>query len=232
MMKRQGMQVYLIRHAQSENNVLTHETMHRRKAEPNLTELGYRQRLLLADFLAQADGFAMTHLYTSAMYRSMLTAEPVATALGLRAEVWVDLHEKGGMFQRQNGHIKGFTGMTRAAILKEFADYRLPDAVSDRGWYDVDLGMEPETHSFFRAIKVAQDLRERSHTDDALGLVSHAGFLDVLLKAIFDQLPSRPHTMRYYHYNTAITRIDYQGTRPVLHYMNRVDHLPAAMRSA
>ena len=226
------MQVYLIRHAQSENNVLTHETMHRRKAEPDLTELGYRQRQLLADFLAQADGLEMTHLYTSAMYRSMLTVEPVAKALGLQPEVWVDLHEKGGMFQRRNGHVEGFQGMTRAAILKEFADYRLPAAVSERGWYDVDLGMEPETHSFFRAIKVAQGLRERGYTDDALGLVSHAGFLDVLLKAIFDQLPSRPHTMRYYHYNTAITRIDYRESGPALHYMNRVDHLPAAMRSA
>ncbi len=231
------MRVYLIRHAQSENNVLTHETMHRRKADPDLTELGYRQRRQLADFLANAPesderGFEITHLYTSPMYRSMLTAGPVAKALGLQPEIWIDLYEKGGMFQRQNGHIQGFDGMARSAILKAFPDYQLPDAVSDRGWYDADMGMEPETHSFFRAIKVAKALRERSHSREVLGLVSHAGFLDVLLKAVFDQLPSRPYTMRYYHYNTAITRIDYQGPRPILHYMNRVDHLPAAMRSA
>ena len=230
------MRVYLIRHAQSENNVLTHETMHRRKTDPNLTELGYRQREELADFLANVPtagerGFEMSHLYTSPMYRSMLTAEPVAKALGLQPEIWVDLHEKGGMFQHRNGHVNGFCGMTRSAIVKEFPDYQA-DAVSESGWYDADLGREPETHSFFRAIKVAQDLRERGHTDEVLGLVSHAGFLDVLLKAIFDQLPSRPHTMRYYHYNTAITRVDYRGSRPILHYMNRVDHLPAAMYSA
>lgn len=231
------MHVYLIRHAQSENNILTHETMHRRKADPDLTELGYRQRRQLADFLSNAPesderGFDITHLYTSPMYRSMLTAEPVAKALGLQPEIWIDLYEKGGMFQRQNGHIKGFDGMARSAILKAFPDYQLPAAVSDSGWYDADMGMEPETHSFFRAIKVAKDLRERSHSSEVLGLVSHAGFLDVLLKAIFDQLPSRPYTMRYYHYNTAITRIDYQESRPILHYMNRVDHLPAAMHSA
>ena len=231
------MHVYLIRHAQSENNVLKPETMHRRKAEPDLTELGYQQRQYLADFLtgapeAQSSGMDITHLYTSPMYRSMLTAAPIAKALGLRPRLWVDLHEKGGMFQRQNGHVNGFNGMTRTAILQEFPDYLLPDAVSERGWYNPDLGREPETHSFFRAIKVAQDLQERSHADHVLGLVSHAGFLDVLLKAIFDQLPSRPHTMRYYHGNTAITRIDYPESGPTLHYMNRVDHLPASMRSA
>jgi len=226
------MRIYLIRHAQSENNILNQETMHRRKVDPDLTELGYQQRQRLADFLAAPENeLEITHLYTSPMYRSLLTAEPVAKALGLQPKIWIDLHEKGGMFQRQNGHINGFNGMTRAAILNKFPDYQLPDAVSDSGWYDASLGLEPETHSFFRAIKVAKDLRERSHTNDVLGLVSHAGFLDVLLKAIFAQLPSRPRTMRYYHENTAITRMDYWESRPILHYMNRVDHLSAAMRS-
>lgn len=226
------MRVYLIRHAQSENNILTPETMRHRKVDPDLTELGYQQRQYLADFLAQAAGFEMTHFYTSPMRRSLLTAAPVAKTLNLRPRLWVDLHEKGGMFQQQDGQVNGFNGMTRAAISQEFPDYLLSEDVSARGWYDASLGMEPETHSLFRAIKVAKALQERSHANDALGLVSHAGFLDVLLKAIFDQLPSRPYTMRYYHYNTAITRIDYRESGPALHYMNRVDHLPAAMRSA
>lgn len=230
------MHVYLIRHAQSENNVLTEGTMHQRKADPNLTPLGYQQREQLAEFLATAPeasqaGFEITHLYTSAMYRSLLTSQSIAAALGIKPSIWVDLHEKGGMFVRQNGYVNGFNGMTRSAILKEFPDYQLPAAVSDRGWYQAEMGMEPETHSFFRAIKVAKELRERSKTKDVIGLVSHAGFMDVLLKAIFDQLPSRPYTMRYYHYNTAITRVDYHGSRPVLHYMNRVDHLSAGLRS-
>lgn len=229
------MQVYLIRHAQSENNILSEENIHRRKVDPALTEMGYRQRDILADFLARADKpderFELTHLYTSAMYRSLLTAQPLGDGLNLQPQVWPDLHENGGMFQRQNGRTSGFNGMTRSAIQSEFPDYGLPDSVSESGWYDAELGMEPETHSLFRAIKVAKALRERGHVDDVIGLVSHAGFLDILLKAIFDQLPSRPHTMRYYHNNTAITRIDYQGSRPVLHYMNRVEHLPPEMRS-
>ena len=230
------MHVYLIRHAQSENNVLTVETIHSRKVDPDLTELGYQQRKRLARFLTNEPdvvgaGFEITRLYSSAMYRSMLTTQPVADALGLQPELWPDLHEKGGMFQQQNGQVKGFNGMTRSAISREFPALLLPESVSESGWYDANMGMEPETHCYYRAIKVARVLSDWSNSDDVIALVSHAGFLDVLLKAIFEQLPFRPYTMRYYHDNTAITRINYDGSRPLLHYMNRVDHLPAAMRS-
>lgn len=230
------MQVYLIRHAQSENNILTSETMHRRKVDPDLTELGYRQREALADYLANEadvgkDGLDIGCLYTSAMYRSLLTAQPVSAVLDMPPMVWTDLHEMGGMFRRQNGTVNGFAGMSRSDILSEFPLYRLPDTVSEAGWYDASLGYEPETHSVFRAIKVAKDLGERSKTEAVVALISHAGFLDILLKAIFGQLPSHPSAMRFYHNNTAITRIDYDRRGPALHYLNRVDHLPAAMRS-
>jgi broad specificity phosphatase PhoE len=232
------MRVYLIRHAQSENNILTEETLHLRKLDPDITPLGYEQRDLLAQFLATApevreDRFGITHLYCSAMYRTLLTTQPVADALNLQPEVWVDLHEKGGMFLRdEDDTITGYTGRTRSEILKDFPDYDLPDDVTENGWYDPELKLEPETHSFYRAIKVATELRHRAaDSNEVLALVSHAGFLDILLKAIFNQLPSRPYTMRYYHYNTAITRIDYQGRMPILHYMNRVDHLPMDKRS-
>lgn len=230
------MHLYLIRHAESENNALTPDAVHRRKVDPALTTLGCQQRDLLAEQLAtgmQMDGqpYAISRLYTSAMYRSLLTAEPVAAALGLAPRVWPDLHEKYGMYLRRNGHDIGFGGLKRSEIQAAFPNYNLPEAVSERGWYDADLGREPETRSFYRAIKVAQQLLEWRENDESVALISHAGFLDILLKAIFAQLPSRPHDMRYYHNNTAITRIDYDGRRPILHYLNRVDHLPAALRS-
>ncbi len=230
------MHVYLIRHAQSENNILTPGTMQRRKVDPDLTELGYQQREALAEYLANEselgdDGFGISRLYTSAMYRSLLTAHPVSSSLDMQPTVWVDLHEKGGMFRRENGSVNGFSGMSRSAIRQEFPSYRLPGAISENGWYDESMGFEPETHSAFRAIKVAKELSEWRQTDAVVALISHAGFLDILLKAIFGQLPSRPYSMSYYHNNTAITRVEFDGERPILHYLNRVDHLPPAMRS-
>lgn len=229
------MRVYLIRHAQSENNVLSEETIHRRKVDPALTEMGYRQRDILADFLARRgaddERFTISHLYASAMYRSLLTTQPLAARLNLQPQVWPDLHERGGMFLRRNGCTSGFPGMSRSAIQSEFPDFVLPDSITESGWYDADLGLEPESRSLSRAIKVAEALRERRHRGEAIALVSHAGFLDILLKAMFDQLPSRARSPHYYHNNTAITRIDFQGARPILHYMNRVEHLPPGLRS-
>ena len=226
------MQVYLIRHAQSENNALSAEAAQRRKVDPDLTDLGYQQRQRLADYLGnEADEIPIEQLYTSAMYRSLLTSQPVGEALDLPPALWLDIHEKGGMFLRQNGQVKGYGGMTRTAIGAAFPRVQLAEGLTERGWYDAALGMEPETRSHYRAIKVASELRSRAETDSVVALVSHAGFLDILIKALFDQLPSRAHTMRYYHNNTAITRIDITRGGTTMHYLNRVDHLPAAMRS-
>lgn len=226
------MRLYLIRHGQSENNILTEETFNQRKVDPDLTELGQEQAELLAHYLATSgDGFGITHLYCSAMHRALQTAHPISVMLGIQPQVWLELHEKGGLFLNEEGEIRGYPGMTRALILQTFPDYTLPDDISDVGWYKPEQGMEPETYSQFRALKVLDDLRERADSKDVIALVSHAGFLDVLLKAIFDQLPSEKHAMRYHHQNTAITRIEFIGKRPVLHYLNRVEHLPMEKRS-
>lgn len=135
------------------------------------------------------------------------------------------------MFQERDGRVRGYTGMTRAEIVAAFPGYRLPAEVDDGGWYDPKLGREPETRSYYRAIKVARAARERSDSDDVIALVSHAGFIDLLLKVLFEQLPARPYTMRYYHGNTAITRINFHRGWMTMHYMNRAEHLPADMRS-
>ena len=229
------MRLYLIRHAQSENNILTDATMDQRQVDPGLTELGLRQRDLLADFLANgaeigSEGFRIDRLYTSAMYRSLLTSQPISQALGLKPEVWLPLHELGGMYKRSNGSDLGFGGMSSADINLAFPAYQLPEAVTEAGWYDAKLGFEPIAHSLGRAETVARTLRQWSGSEDTIALVSHAGFLNLLLWAIFDDAPGHER-WRYYHNNTAITRIDYERGAPVLHYLNRVDHLGADLRS-
>lgn len=102
------MRLYLIRHAESENNVLSQESLHRRVVDPDLTPLGYRQRDLLARHIGaetdvNGEGYAITHLYTSAMYRSLLTTKPVSEALGVAPRVWPDLHEKAACSRNGTG---------------------------------------------------------------------------------------------------------------------------------
>ena len=127
------MKLYMIRHAQSVNNALANQRD--RVCDPTLTELGYQQADILAKHLASGvdpeyvigvseedtaadsrQGYKIDYLYCSAMHRSMLTAKPIAAALGLTPELWLDIHEHGGIFLDHGGEkgVVGYPGKTRS----------------------------------------------------------------------------------------------------------------------
>lgn len=242
------MRLFLIRHGQSVNNALYEAGREReRHFDPDLTEIGHLQAQKVAQYLAEADDmpgsmaekFNLTHLYCSAMTRAMQTAQPIGAALGIKPEVWVDAHELGGLFLADDENkITAYPGLTRAEISAKFTGYILPEQVSDKGWWNTDKLSETPPDFIARGIRVSQALLERAHTDERIGIVSHGGFMDVLIKAFLNNLPSPPDGLFYTHYNTAITRIDfgegYQGRavgaeRMRIHYQNRVQHLPSEL---
>jgi 2,3-bisphosphoglycerate-dependent phosphoglycerate mutase len=229
------MQLYIIRHAQSTNNALT--DLRRRVYDPPLTDLGHRQAEVTARHLAvgsdlrgalapngRPHGYPITHLYCSAMHRSLQTTAPIAARLDLAPTVWTDIHESGGIYlDSDDGSSVGYPGKTRAEILAEFPNFVLPDAVSDQGWW---TGAREEVDaSVARAARVAADLRHRQAATDVVAIVSHGDFIDLLLRAIFGQSPQTP--MYYYHHNTAISRLAFESHGHVeVSYLNRIEHLP------
>jgi broad specificity phosphatase PhoE len=105
------MQLYIIRHAQSTNNALADQRF--RVSDPGLTETGHRQAELLAEHLVHGSGrftsstnpagaagigYGITRLYCSPMLRALQTARPVSHALGLIPEIWIEIHEYGGIW--------------------------------------------------------------------------------------------------------------------------------------
>jgi broad specificity phosphatase PhoE len=241
------MRLYLIRHAQSTNNVLT--DLRQRTYDPDLTDLGYQQAQHLATYLAQSaemptgvfgterhagdTAFRFTHLYCSAMQRTLLTTQPLAQALGLQPQVWLDLHEIGGLFLDDGeGRTTGFGGITRSQAQARFPGYHLPDGLTEAGWWPPEHGEEKVPEFLARAIRVSLALRARARSDDRIALVTHGAFMNLLIKAFLNQLPGYAEDLFYAHYNTAITRLDFEeGDRLRLHYLNRFEHLPADMRS-
>lgn len=229
------MEVYLIRHGQSVNNALGSPAG--RSHDPELTEIGFRQAEILAAHLADGEcpeskwsgprggGYQLDRLYCSAMQRALQTAQPVGKMLGLQPEVWVDIHEQGGIYlDGDNSQRVGYPGLTRSQILEQFPDYVLPDEVTDSGWWN--RGFETVAAATGRATAVAAALIERAKTsDERIGLISHGMFTNLLIKALLNQLPSP--ASYFYHYNTAISRIDIRDDGYiVLHYLNRINHLP------
>lgn len=239
------MELYIIRHAQSTNNALADPRD--RDCDPTLTELGEHQADILARHLVagvelvppgtttngrERQGYDFSHVYCSPMWRSLQTAGPIGQALGLTPEVWTDIHEQGGIYLNHGdgrGPV-GYPGKTRQEIRAVYPHYVLPEEVTEQGWWNRDFEDWPICHQ--RASRVAAQLRQWAYgdewSDEHIAIVSHGGFVDALLKALFNQ--SSDGQLFYYHYNTAISRIDFRDDgRLAVRYLNRVDHLPAKL---
>jgi broad specificity phosphatase PhoE len=237
------MELYIIRHAQSTNNALT--DIRDRVMDPALTELGHRQAGAIATHLAKGinpemsvglteedtsvqrrQGYGLTRLYCSAMLRSLQTVQPIGEALGLNPEIYVDIHEHGGIYLDQDGGDRvGYPGKSRSEILTEFPNYLLPPEITENGWWNRDFEDWPACQG--RAIRIAGQLRElarQSGSEQRIGMVSHGGFISALLKALIDTAPGPGFF--FHHFNTSLTRVDFRPDgRLDIRYLNRIPHL-------
>ncbi len=243
------MELYIIRHGQSANNALGEDITNRVK-DPMLTDLGQRQAEKVAEHLASTDyaetafsyfpqqgereNYGITRMYCSAMYRALQTAQPIAKALALNPEVWIDIHEHGGIYlEEDSGRYIGHPGMTRAEVTEQFADYVLPDDLTPNGWWNKDIESIRDLDA--RARRVGDKLRDWSTDsdmrDERVALVTHGKFIDFLIKNLLDQRTNSNYY--YHHYNTAITRIDLKTDGEIdVRFINRSAHLPADMITA
>lgn len=232
------MELFLIRHGQSANNALG--DVKRRDKDPELTELGEEQAEHLSAYLAAGGHLSpgervegrplFDRLYCSPMIRAMRTAVPLGKKLGITPEVWVDIHEMGGIYLDHGGErgTVGYPGQTRGEMAARFPGYALPDEVGEDGWWAG--GMESFHVGQGRAIGVAAALRERAAENERIALVSHGGFGSCLLQALGRQLPAEG--VYYDHGNTAISRLELRdGGVTVMRYLNRLDHLPEELLS-
>lgn len=242
------MQLYLIRHGQSANNA-GGDDLFDRVEDPQLTETGKKQAQYLADFFAEANNreelvrlatvsearkqrhdFGFTHLYVSAMHRALQTALPIGKAVNLKPEIWVDIHEHGGIYLMETlSKSVARPGLTRAQITAEFPDYVIPDEITENGWWNLENGEEDIHQCFLRAVKVVMALRQRAmtqeHNDDVVALITHGTFIDCVIKAITEGTRSTHYY--HHHYNTGVTRFDlWRDGRVMIRYINRVEHLP------
>ena len=208
-----------------------------RTADPGLTPIGTAQAMAVAAHLKHdqdrtdvRDGLVgegcngIRRLYCSPMLRALQTAQPMGEALGLAPEVWVDVHEGGGVWlDRQDGHgRRGHEGLTHSEMETRFPGFRIPDSVTDAGWWNGSF--EPREQLIARAAHVAHVVRDMmANATERIAMVSHGTFLNLLVQHLV--FGSHMVGRRFSSHNTAISRLDFEGDRLMIRYLNRVDHL-------
>ena len=208
------MQLYLIRHAQSQNNALPEEE---RVEDPGLTELGRQQAEHLGDWIP---ALKLTRLITSPFRRTLMTAEPIRRATSLIPEVRIDLHEQGGCYSGHDFSAKvGRPGMTRREIEAEFAGFQVADDIDRAGWWQ-SKPYETWEAARIRAARLLEwTRREFAHTDERVAFVMHADIKRLFLA----QLHADPLDVPC---NTSVTEIEFTANSHHLRIFNQYSHLP------
>jgi 2,3-bisphosphoglycerate-dependent phosphoglycerate mutase len=241
------MELYFIRHGQSENNANWNNPDYRESPDPALTETGREQAQLLAAFLKKNQkitdekawniqnryGFGLTHIYTSMMERAVYTAAPIARALDIPLIVWKDIFEEGGIYSRESkANILGLPGRPRSFFVENFPTLTLPEELDETGWWNRAYEAEEERQP--RANRVFAELLARHRDRDGqpehrVAFVSHGGFFMRLVSAML-QLSWRQasHGLKSWFMlnNCAISRFDIYREEINIAYHNRTDHLP------
>jgi 2,3-bisphosphoglycerate-dependent phosphoglycerate mutase len=239
------MQLYLVRHGQSENNLLWDQTASSkgRSDDPELTATGRTQAERLARFLTERplngdsgarstqnrNGFGITHIYSSLMVRAVATGSAVARAAGLPLQAWEDFHEGGGIYldDEASGQPLGQPGKDRAYFAAHYPELVLPDGKYEDGWYDRPYETVDQRRA--RARRVLCELSARQAAGDRIVAITHGEFYNYLLAEVFD-LPNPPESRYWFALNNAgLTRIDFENNSIVPMYMNRVDFLPTEL---
>ncbi len=231
------MQLYLVRHGQSSNNSLADGV--ERVMDPPLTEIGLKQATLVARHLAEepdkdprseggtpsaslgagSAGYGITRLFTSAMHRCLQTSVPIAKALDLDPEIWIDVHEECGIWL---DGVETLPGMSRSEIADQFPRVVIPNEIGEEGWWN--RPRETEAEWLARARRVADKLWcDYADTNERLAVVAHAGFIKDLVSALIAGGPLHSATLSFQ--NTSVTRLSFVEGRLVIGYLNRVEHL-------
>jgi 2,3-bisphosphoglycerate-dependent phosphoglycerate mutase len=240
------MRLYLIRHAESSNNVAYGSDDYHRFhiSDPEITETGHRQAQLLARHLARpgsetcqrpedngsAKDYGLTHIYCSLMTRSILTACYIGEAFGIRPLALADVFERKGVYKVDDkGREVGVEGPARGYFEDRFPDLVLPGALDGNGWWNRPV--ESDRDFLARVKKSLERIIERhGESSDSIGLVSHGDYIDQCINELMgvDRLPpnyENPWEANWVTHNTSVSRVDLLNRSRNIIYLNRIDHL-------
>jgi 2,3-bisphosphoglycerate-dependent phosphoglycerate mutase len=216
------MQLYLIRHAESENNA---RPVYLRVEDPSITTIGRMQAQHLAQWTKT---LKIDVLITSPFLRTLQTTQAVIETTQMPVSVWHNVFERGGCYRGFGDEAtEGGPGLGGSKIREMLPGAIIDESILDTGWW---VGRQRETHaeSVLRSATVIQRLvATYGNSGKHVVAIIHADFkrqlLLHMLEGIADASSFGP--LR----NTGITKVDFDGNRWRLDWLNSVSHLPASL---
>ncbi|MGE5673077.1 MAG: histidine phosphatase family protein [Mycobacterium leprae] len=169
------MQLYLVRHGQSEGNVVTYDV-----PDGNLTALGQVQATEAGKRL-MPEGIDL--VIVSPLRRALQTAAAIARETGAPLEVWQELceHRDNGLYR-----FMGKNGV-RSVVADAVCEAEMPED-------GFDFGLESPAEAHDRALRMLGRLRSRfAHTEKRVAVVAHGGFNAFFLMAMMGRPWQRGH---------------------------------------
>ncbi|WP_227938002.1 histidine phosphatase family protein [Alkalihalobacillus deserti] len=200
------MNLYLIRHGESTGNLAG-----KIQGWENfpLSELGRRQAELVANYLKDIQ---LDYIYSSDLIRALDTARVIAKIKKQTVNEWAKVREV---------HLGPLQGLSRSEIYERF-----PEAGEKSILTSGVKGTETVEELTARC-KYVVDQLQRAHKSDHVAIVSHGGFISILLMYLLTG--EQWHTLHrpFQIGNTSISHIEWPKNRqkPLIHYINRTGHL-------
>ncbi len=230
------MRILFIRHAQSTNNLLWDQTgsSDGRSSDPPLTDLGLKQANALCDhferyLLANTDGqvpdLNEIVLYSSLMWRSLQTAQPISEKYNLPIHGLRDLHEVGGVYLKdpETELNIGLPGKKPSELKIAYPRLQFVEELNAQGWYNASYETDEQAH--VRARRVVGWLMDQyRYTNKTAVLVSHGAFFNYFMNELLKITP--PYQGWFVMNNTGVTQIEVEEEEIYILFTNRTDHLP------
>jgi len=201
------MELYLVRHGQSENNVGSTSAQN-----VPLTALGHKQIRRAADALANKPFDAF---YCSPLERALQTAAILYSKLNVSPYVHPDFSEVGFCWGEPNA--------TREQLQSAYPFALMDESISEGGWAPAE--QETEEEAYERAGGVVDFLLARHPDPNASVLVvSHGRFGSILIGYLVGVRPC--DYSRFSQNNGGISMVKVADGRIQLRFLNHISHLP------
>ena len=216
------MLLYLIRHAESQNNA---KPAYSRVEDPSLTAVGRLQAQYLAEWIRVLE---FDTLITSPVLRALQTARKIHDHTGQHVHVWDNVFEEGGVYRGFGPNaVQGGPGMARSQIFDQAASMpslcTIDSSIRESGWWG--RPREAPEEAWQRAVAVSKRLAIFARNQEqTIVLVTHADFKCKLLLTLLGECLSQDQVSSLS--NTGVTKLTFARDAWRLDYLDSVSHLP------